>query len=56
MGGVTDVCLCVCVLPKLNQDEISNLNWCITTYETEPIIKYPTTESSLGPVGYSAEL
>ena len=42
-------------LPKLNQEEIENLNISITSTEIETIIKNLTTNKSPGPDGFTGE-
>ena len=42
-------------LPKLNQEEIENLNRPISTTEIETVIKIFPTNKSLGPDGFTAE-
>lgn len=42
-------------LPKLNKDEISNLNKPITSGELEAVIKSPSINVSPGQDGYSTE-
>ena len=42
-------------LPKLNQEEIENLNRPITSTEIETIIKNFPTKKSPGPDGFTAE-
>ena len=42
-------------LPKLNQEEIENLNISITSTEIETIIKNLTTNKSPGPDGFAGE-
>ena len=42
-------------LPKLNQEEIENLNRCITSTEIETVIKNLPTNKSPGPDGFTAE-
>ena len=41
--------------PKLNQEEIENLNRPITNMEIKTVIKNLTTNKSPGPVGFTAE-
>ena len=41
--------------PKLNQEEIENLNRPITSMELETVIKNLPTNKSLGPDGFTAE-
>ena len=43
-------------LPKLNQEEIENLNRPITSTEMETVIKTLATNKSPGPDGFTAEL
>ena len=43
-------------LPKLNQEEIDQLNRPITRNEIEYVIKTPQTSKSLGPDGFTGEL
>ena len=43
-------------VPKLNQDQINNLNIPITPKEIEAVIKSLPTKTSPGPDGFSAEL
>ena len=43
-------------LPKLNQEEIENLNRPITSMEIETIIKNPPTNKSPGPNSLKGEL
>lgn len=46
-------------LPKLNEDQIHNLNWPTTPGEIEPVIKvFPTTttKKSPGPYTFSVEI
>ena len=40
--------------PKLNQEEIQNLNRCITSTEIEPIIRNLPANKSPGPDGFTA--
>ena len=42
-------------LPKLNQEQISNLNRTITTNEAEAVVKSLPTKKSPGPDGFSVE-
>ena len=42
-------------LPKLNQEEIDNLNRPITSTETESVIRNLPTNKSPGPDGFTAE-
>ena len=42
-------------IPKLNQEDIRNLNRSISSNEIEEVIKSLTTKKSLGPDGFSAE-
>ena len=42
-------------LPKLNQEEIENLNWPITSTEIETVIKKLPTNKSPGPDGFIGE-
>ena len=42
-------------LPKLNQEEIENLNRSITSTEIETVIKNLPTNKSPGPGGFTAE-
>ena len=42
-------------LPKLNQEEIENLNRCITSTEIETVIKNLPTKKSPGPDSFTAE-
>ena len=42
-------------LPKLNQEEIENLNRPITSLETKTVIKNLPTNKSLGPNGFTGE-
>ena len=42
-------------LPKLNQEEIENLNRQITSNEIESVIKKLTTNKSPGPDGFTGE-
>ena len=41
--------------PKLNQEEIENLNRPITSTEIETVIRNRLTNKSLGPDGFTAE-
>ena len=41
--------------PKLNQEEIKNLNRPITSMEIETVIRNPPANKSLGPHGFTAE-
>ena len=41
--------------PKLNQEEIENLNRPITSTEIETVIRYIPTIKSPGPDGFTAE-
>ena len=43
-------------LPKLNQEEIENLNRPITSTEFKTVIKYIQTNKSPGPDGFTGEL
>ena len=42
-------------LPKLNQEEVENLNRPITSMETETVVKNLPTNKSPGPDGFSGE-
>ena len=42
-------------IPKLNQEQLDQLNSPITPRETEGVIKSPPTQKSMGPDGFSAE-
>ena len=42
-------------LPKLNQEEIENLNRPITSMEIETVIKNLPTNKNLGPDGFTSE-
>ena len=42
-------------LPRLNQEEIENINRPITSTEIEPVIKNFPTNKSLGPYGFTGE-
>ena len=42
--------------PKLNQEEIENLNRCITSTEIETVIRNLPANKSPGPDGFTAEL
>ena len=42
-------------LPKLNQEEIENLNRCIGSMEIETVIKNIPTNKSPGPNGFTGE-
>ena len=42
-------------LPKLNQEEIENLNRLITSYKMESVIKKLPTNRSPGPVAFTGE-
>ena len=42
-------------LPKLNQEEIENLNWPITSTEIKTVIKNLTTNKSSGQDGFTGE-
>ena len=42
--------------PKVNQEEIENLNRLITSTETETIIRNLPTNKSPGPDGFTAEI
>ena len=42
-------------LPKLNQEEIENLNRPITSTEIKTVIKYLSTNKSPGPDGFTVE-
>ena len=42
--------------PKLNQEEIENLNRCITSMEIETVIRNLPANKSPGPDGFTAEL
>ena len=44
-----------CNFPKLNQEEIENLNRPITDMEIETVIRNLTTNKSPGPDGFTAE-
>ena len=50
-----DVFLRKYYLPKLNQEEIENLNRCITSMEIETVIKDLATNKSPGPDGFTGE-
>ena len=41
--------------PKLNQEEIENLNRPITSMEIETVIRYLSANKSWGPDGFTAE-
>ena len=41
--------------PKLNQEEIENLNRCITSMEIETVIRNIPANNSPGPDGFTAE-
>ena len=41
--------------PKLNQEEIENLNRHITSMEVETVIRNPPANKSPGPGGFTAE-
>ena len=41
--------------PKLNQEEIENLNRCITSMEIETVIRNFPTNKSPGPDGFTAD-
>ena len=41
--------------PKLNQEEIENINRPITSTEIETVIRNRLTNKSLGPDGFTAE-
>ena len=43
-------------LPRLNQEEIENMNRPITSNEIETVIKYLPTNKSQGPDGFTCEL
>ena len=42
-------------LPRLNQEEIENLNRCITSMEIKTVIKNLPTNRSPGPDGFTGE-
>ena len=42
-------------LPRLNQEQIENLNRCITSMETKTVIKNLPTNRSPGPDGFTGE-
>ena len=42
-------------LPKLNQEEIKNLNKTITSMEIKPVIKNLPTNKNQGPDGFTGE-
>ena len=42
-------------LPRLNHEEIENMNWLITSNEIETVIKNFPTNKSLGPDGFTGE-
>ena len=42
-------------LPRLNQEEIENMNRPITSNEIETVIKNPPTNNSPGPDGFTGE-
>ena len=44
-----------CNIPKLNQDEIENLNRPITSTEMETVIRNLPANKSPGPDGFTAE-
>ena len=44
-----------CNFPKLNQEEIENLNRPITSTETKTVIRNLPTNKSPGPDGFTAE-
>ena len=43
-------------LPKLNQEEIENLNRPITSTETETVIRNLPTNNNPGPNGFTADI
>ena len=43
-------------LPRLNQEEIENINRPITSSEIETVIKSPPTNKSPGPDGFTEEI
>ena len=45
-----------CIFPKLNQEEIENLNRPITSTEIETVIRNLPANKSPGPDGFTAEL
>ena len=50
-----DKCLEKCNFPKLNQEEMENLNRSITSTEIETEIRNLPTNKSPGPDGFTAE-
>ena len=43
------------LVPKLNQDQINDLNSSITTYEIEAVVNSLPTKKSPGSIGFNAE-
>ena len=43
------------LIPKLNQDQINDLNSSITAYEIEAVVNSLPTKKSPGSIGFNAE-